>query len=142
VANLGDFAEPGTLARHQHYLGLAAPLSDPNVCLIGNHDLEAARGTEAWDAVHGPTNHSPADLGATGLVYVRAHTCDGNGLKPCASRCVCLYGHRMRLEGLPRREARYWTDGRPRTEARQARRTNAPEERIAGPANTSGTRPR
>ena len=33
-----------------------APLSIPNVCLVGNHDLEDARGREAWTAVHGPTN--------------------------------------------------------------------------------------
>ena len=28
----------------------------PNVCLIGNHDLEDPRGSEAWAAVHGPRN--------------------------------------------------------------------------------------
>ena len=54
--NLGDFAGPGTHERHQHYLELVAPLSIPNVCLIGNHDLEDARAHEAWTAVHGPTN--------------------------------------------------------------------------------------
>ena len=54
--NLGDFAGPGTHERHQHYLELVAPLSIPNVCLVGNHDLEDARGQEAWTAVHGPTN--------------------------------------------------------------------------------------
>jgi len=55
-ANLGDLAGPGTHERHQHYLELVASLSIPNVCLVGNHDLEDARGPEAWTAVHGPTN--------------------------------------------------------------------------------------
>jgi hypothetical protein len=55
-ANLGDFAGPGTPERHQRYLELVAPLSIPNVCLIGNHDLEDVRGTDAFTAVHGPAN--------------------------------------------------------------------------------------
>jgi hypothetical protein len=56
LANLGDFAGPGTPARHRDYLELVAPLSLPNVCLIGNHDLESRGATEAWAAVHGPMN--------------------------------------------------------------------------------------
>jgi hypothetical protein len=55
-AHLGDFAGPGTEERHRHYLDLVAPLSMPNVCLIGNHDLEDPAGAEAWAAVHGPRN--------------------------------------------------------------------------------------
>jgi Calcineurin-like phosphoesterase len=55
-ANLGDFAGPGTRERHEHYLELVSALPIPNVCLIGNHDLEDARAAEAWDAVHGPRN--------------------------------------------------------------------------------------
>ena len=55
-ANLGDFAGPGTADRHRHYLDLVAPLAMPNLCLIGNHDLEDASGPEAWSAVHGPRN--------------------------------------------------------------------------------------
>ena len=55
-ANLGDFAGPGTRERHEHYLELVASLRVPNVCLIGNHDLEDPRGSEAWAAVHGPRN--------------------------------------------------------------------------------------
>jgi 3',5'-cyclic AMP phosphodiesterase CpdA len=53
-ANLGDFAGPGTRERHERYLELVAPLSLPNVCLIGNHDLEDPGGAEAWTAIHGP----------------------------------------------------------------------------------------
>jgi hypothetical protein len=56
LANLGDFAGPGTPDRHEHYLDLVAGLPIPSVCLIGNHDLEDPRGAEAWAAVHGPVN--------------------------------------------------------------------------------------
>jgi hypothetical protein len=55
-ANLGDFAGPGTPERHCRYLELVAPLSIPNLCLIGNHDLEDPGAPEAWADVHGPTN--------------------------------------------------------------------------------------
>lgn len=55
-AHLGDFAGPGTPERHQHYLERVSALPIPNVCLIGNHDLEDPRGAEAWTAVHGPRN--------------------------------------------------------------------------------------
>src|SRR5215210_4433602 len=43
-ANLGDLAGPGLVERHRHYLELVSALPMPNVCLIGNHDLEHARG--------------------------------------------------------------------------------------------------
>jgi calcineurin-like phosphoesterase family protein len=55
-AHLGDFAGPGTVARHEHYLELASRLEIPNVCLIGNHDLEDPVAAAAWRAVHGPRN--------------------------------------------------------------------------------------
>src|SRR3954464_3698499 len=38
-ANLGDFAGPGTVERHQDYLRLVESLPLPDVCVIGNHDL-------------------------------------------------------------------------------------------------------
>ena len=68
-ANLGDFAGPGTRERHEHYLELVAPLPVPNVCLIGNHDLEDPRGAEAWAAVHGPRNFH-FGYGATRFVAI------------------------------------------------------------------------
>src|SRR4051794_27190593 len=55
-ANLGDFAGPGTQERHADYLELVAPLSLPNICLVGNHDLEDPHGPRAWTAIHGPRN--------------------------------------------------------------------------------------
>jgi calcineurin-like phosphoesterase family protein len=55
-ANLGDFAGPGTIERHERYLRVVAPLAAPNVCLIGNHDLDDPSGRDAWAQVHGPTN--------------------------------------------------------------------------------------
>src|SRR5918993_532381 len=53
-ANLGDFAGPGVPERHLRYLDLVAELPIPDVCLIGNHDLENPRGAESFGAVHGP----------------------------------------------------------------------------------------
>src|SRR4051794_1868391 len=55
-ANLGDFAGPGTRERHAQYLELVAPLSMPNLCAIGNHDLDDVAGEAAWAAVHGARN--------------------------------------------------------------------------------------
>jgi 3',5'-cyclic AMP phosphodiesterase CpdA len=54
IVNLGDLAGPGTPERHAHYLRLVRELEIPNVCLIGNHDLEDAAGGDAWARVHGP----------------------------------------------------------------------------------------
>src|SRR4051812_40657551 len=68
-AQLGDFAGPGTVERHEHYLGLVSSLRVPNVCLIGNHDLEDPRGGEAWRAVHGPRNFHFA-YGSTRFVAI------------------------------------------------------------------------
>jgi hypothetical protein len=56
LANLGDFAGPGTVERHQEYLRLVERLPLPNVCVVGNHDLDDASGADAWARVHGPTN--------------------------------------------------------------------------------------
>jgi hypothetical protein len=55
-ANLGDFAGPGTPERHEHYLGLVEPMTVPNLCVVGNHDLDDPSGREAWAQVHGPAN--------------------------------------------------------------------------------------
>jgi hypothetical protein len=54
LANLGDFAGPGTAGRHAHYLRLIDGLGLPDVCIAGNHDLEAPGARAAWTAVHGP----------------------------------------------------------------------------------------
>ena len=53
-ANLGDFAGPGTPERHAHYLRLVEALPCPDVCVVGNHDLDDPGGRAAWTAVHGP----------------------------------------------------------------------------------------
>jgi hypothetical protein len=57
-ANLGDFAGPGTLDRHRHYLGLVEPLPCPDLCVIGNHELDDALGFETFAHVHGAPNFS------------------------------------------------------------------------------------
>jgi hypothetical protein len=56
-ANLGDFAGPGTPERHEHYLGLVEGLPVPNICVIGNHDLDDAVGRETFERIHGPVNY-------------------------------------------------------------------------------------
>ena len=55
-ANLGDFTGPGTPERHADYLRLVEPLPVPDVCVVGNHDLDDPSGREAWAEVHGPVN--------------------------------------------------------------------------------------
>jgi hypothetical protein len=55
-ANLGDFAGPGTRERHEHHLRLVDDLELPNVCAIGNHDLDDPSGPEAWARIHGLRN--------------------------------------------------------------------------------------
>jgi hypothetical protein len=68
-AHLGDFAGPGTRERHEHYLELVEALAIPNVCLIGNHDLEDGGAPEAWAAIHGPRNFQFA-YGGTRFVAI------------------------------------------------------------------------
>jgi Calcineurin-like phosphoesterase len=55
-ANLGDFAGPGTRERHEAYLRVVSELPVPNLCVIGNHDLDDPSGPEAWAEIHGPRN--------------------------------------------------------------------------------------
>jgi Calcineurin-like phosphoesterase len=55
-ANLGDFAGPGTRERHEDYLRRVEALPVPNLCVIGNHDLDDPSGPEAWAEIHGPRN--------------------------------------------------------------------------------------
>ena len=55
-ANLGDFAGPGTRARHERYLDLVAALPVPSFCVVGNHDLDDPSGADVFRDVHGPPN--------------------------------------------------------------------------------------
>jgi hypothetical protein len=57
-ANLGDFAGPGTRERHERYLELVDALPIPNLCVVGNHDLDDASGRATFEAVHGPVNYT------------------------------------------------------------------------------------
>jgi hypothetical protein len=70
-ANLGDFAGPGTTERHERYLGFVEHLPFPDICVVGNHDLDDARGREAWERVHGPTDFTFA-CGHTRFVVIDA----------------------------------------------------------------------
>src|SRR4051794_16055511 len=49
-ANLGDFAGPGTRERHADYLRQVEDLPVPNLCVVGNHDLDDPGAREAWAA--------------------------------------------------------------------------------------------
>ncbi|MFL5943837.1 MAG: metallophosphoesterase family protein [Gaiellaceae bacterium] len=69
--NLGDFAGPGTRERHERYLELVAPLTIPNICVVGNHDLDDAEGHDAWEELHGPMNYDFA-CGHTRFVAIHA----------------------------------------------------------------------
>jgi hypothetical protein len=55
-ANLGDFAGPGTAERHEDYLRLVEGLDVPNLCVVGNHDLDDPDGWWAFESFHGPVN--------------------------------------------------------------------------------------
>jgi calcineurin-like phosphoesterase family protein len=70
-ANLGDFAGPGTIQRHEHYLRLVEPLPLPDVCVVGNHDLDDPAARDAWAQVHGPMNFEFA-YGQTRFVAIDA----------------------------------------------------------------------
>jgi hypothetical protein len=70
-AHLGDFAGPGTVDRHEHYLRIVERLPIPDICLVGNHDLDHPSAAEAWSRIHGPTNFSFA-YGDTRFVALNA----------------------------------------------------------------------
>jgi Calcineurin-like phosphoesterase len=55
-ANLGDFAGPGTIERHERYVRVVEDLPFPDICVVGNHDLDDPGGREAWARIHGPAN--------------------------------------------------------------------------------------
>jgi hypothetical protein len=81
--NLGDFAGPGTAERHESYLELVEPLSIPNVCVVGNHDLDDPEGHVVWKRIHGPMNYEFAS-GHTRFVALHAATLIGrhDGCEP------------------------------------------------------------
>jgi hypothetical protein len=69
--NLGDFAGPGTTERHERYLDLVAGLPFPDLCVVGNHDLDDPEGAAVYEQVHGPMNFTFA-LGHTRFVAIHA----------------------------------------------------------------------
>jgi Calcineurin-like phosphoesterase len=74
-ANLGDFAGPGTMERHERYLELVAGLPVPDLCIVGNHDLDDASGLDSFGRVHGPANFAFA-CGHTRFVAMHAQASD------------------------------------------------------------------
>jgi hypothetical protein len=75
-ANLGDFAGPGTLERHAHYFELIEGLGVPNICVVGNHDLDDGSAAEAFARVHGPVNFA---FGHGHTRFVALHASPGEG---------------------------------------------------------------
>lgn len=76
MANLGDFAGPGTVDRHEHYLELVGDLNIPDICAIGNHDRDNPIGWETFENVHGPCNYNFA-MGNTLFVALNCHPRNG-----------------------------------------------------------------
>jgi hypothetical protein len=74
-ANLGDFAGPGTGARHEHYLQLVEALPIPDVCVVGNHDLDDEEGWETFARIHGPANF---DFAYGHARFITLHAQPGN----------------------------------------------------------------
>jgi hypothetical protein len=86
-ANLGDFAGAGTRERHERYLRLVEQLPVPDVCIVGNHDLDDSSAPETWAQIHGPTNFqfayghtrfiaieaAPGEVGGTVIISGRVH---------------------------------------------------------------------
>lgn len=57
-ANLGDFAGPGTRARHEHYADMIAHCALPSVAVTGNHELDDASGAGNFADFIGAANFS------------------------------------------------------------------------------------
>jgi hypothetical protein len=70
-ANLGDFSGPGTRQRHRDYLDVVERLPVPNICVVGNHDLDDSEGWDNFTSVHGPVNFSFA-VGHTRFVVIHS----------------------------------------------------------------------
>jgi Calcineurin-like phosphoesterase len=73
-ANLGDFAGPGTMERHAQYLRQVEAVPIPNICVIGNHDLDDESGLDSFAQVHGPMNF---DFGYGHTRFVAIHAAPG-----------------------------------------------------------------
>ena len=69
--NLGDFAGPGTPARHERYVRAMDALPMPNLCVVGNHDLDDPGGWDTFERVHGPVNYQFA-YGHTRFVAIHS----------------------------------------------------------------------
>jgi predicted phosphodiesterase len=79
LVHLGDFAGPGTVERHEHYLELISSLEIPSFCLMGNHDGENARAWETFVRIHG----SPNFTFAHGDAKFVALACHSEPVGPC-----------------------------------------------------------
>lgn len=72
MVNLGDFAGPGLLPRHEHYLQMVEGVPFPNLCLSGNHDCDDPTGFDVFQQVHGAHNFT-FSYGNVGFVCINGH---------------------------------------------------------------------
>jgi len=71
IVNLGDFAGPGTMERHERYLRMVEKLSIPNICIRGNHEQDDPAGVESYSKIYGPVNFHFA-YGNTSFVAINS----------------------------------------------------------------------
>ncbi|MDQ4143801.1 MAG: metallophosphoesterase [Actinomycetota bacterium] len=69
--NLGDFAGPGTPVRHRRYLQAIRRLPFPNLCILGNHELDDHAGLDTYRDVHGASNFV-FSYGTTDFIALRS----------------------------------------------------------------------
>jgi len=69
VVNLGDFAYPGTLSRHEPYCYLIDEFEIPTITIIGNHELDDPSGYENYHRFYGEENFY-FDYGNTRFIVI------------------------------------------------------------------------
>jgi hypothetical protein len=91
LVNLGDFAGPGTAERHEHYLRLVDGLPFPDVCVVGNHDLDDPHAATVWAQLHGRRNFSfaHADARLVALDAAPSETTAGTWRCYCQRSLLC-----------------------------------------------------
>jgi hypothetical protein len=102
-ANLGDFAGPGTRERHEHYLAVVEQLPVPDLCIVGNHDLDDPRGAETWAQIHGPPNFQFA-YGHTRFTAIDAAPAEvAEGTEGPGDEALAFLAHSLQTAAEPHR---------------------------------------
>jgi hypothetical protein len=102
-ANLGDFAGPGTRERHEHYLAFVEQLPVPDLCIVGNHDLDDPRAAETWAQIHGPANFQFA-YGHTRFIAIDAAPAEvAAGTEGPGDEALAFLAHSLQTAAEPHR---------------------------------------